>query len=53
MKIFLLLVMVGCAVGLGTTFEELQEKLDSLVGSPFVNLLFVFDSAAKSMGVVM
>jgi hypothetical protein len=48
MRLILVLLLVALALSKGTTFAELQEKLIETVTSPFVNLMFVYDSAADS-----
>jgi len=48
MKIVLALFMVCLSISAGVTFAELQEKLLTSMESPFVNLLFIYDSKAPS-----
>jgi hypothetical protein len=48
MRLILVFLLATLTLHKGTTYAELQEKLLETITSPFVTLMFVYDSAADS-----
>lgn len=48
MKLVLVLSLLILSLNNGISFADLQEKLLEAVTSPFVSLMFIYDSASKS-----
>lgn len=48
MKLILVFLLLTLTLNKGTTYAELQEKLLETITSPFVTLMFIYDSAAES-----
>jgi hypothetical protein len=47
MKLALVFFLIFLSLNQGITYTELQEKLLETITSPFVNLMFIYDSASE------
>lgn len=48
MRLILAFLLVALTLNKGTTYAELQVELLETITTPFVTLMFIYDSAAES-----